>query len=114
MSNLYTQVDILLHPTLADTFGMAPLEAMSFEVPVIISNMKYCGFSEQLSKNQAVILENPKDEIELAEKIYFLYENVEDRKKIAANGYELSKKISWTNAFHTTLKAYDLISKQSK
>ena len=114
MSNLYNQVDILLHPTLADTFGMAPLEAMSFKIPVIISGVKYCGFSEQLSKNQAIFLENPKDEIELAEKINFLYQNDKVRKKIAANGYELSKKISWKNTLHSTLKAYDLISRQSR
>lgn len=108
MAKLYRQADILIHPTLADTYGMAPLEAMSFKLPVIISNMKYCGFSEHLSKNQAVILKNPKDEVELAEKINFLFENVEERIKIAQNGYELSKKISWEATLQKTLAAYNL------
>ena len=114
MANLYRQVDILIHPTLADTYGMAPLEAMSFKLPIIISNMKYCGFSEHLNKNQAVILKNPKDEIELAEKINFLFENIKERNKIAENGYELSKKISWEATLHKTLSAYNLITSQSR
>ena len=109
MANLYCQVDLLAHPTLADTFGMAPLEAMSVKLPVIISNMKYCGFSEYLNDSQALILDDPKDEIELASKINFLYENIEEREKIAQNGYELSKKISWENTLHKTLLAYNLI-----
>lgn len=114
MSNLYNQVDILIHPTLADTFGMAALEAMSFKLPVIISDVKYCGFSEKLRQNQALILKNPKDEIELAKKINFLLENENERKKIAKNGYELSKKINWESTLNKTLSAYNLIPKQSK
>ena len=114
MANLYCQVDLLIHPTLADTFGMAPLEAMSFKLPVIISNMKYCGFSEHINDTQALILDDPKDETELANKIDFLYENIEDRNRIAQNGFELSKKITWDNTLHQTLLAYNLINNSLK
>ncbi len=114
MANLYCQVDVLIHPTLADTFGMAPLEAMSFKLPVIISNMKYCGFSEHINDTQALILDDPKDETELANKINFLYKNIDERNKIAQNGFELSKKISWENTLDKTLAAYNLINNSLK
>jgi len=114
MANLYCQVDLLIHPTLADTFGMAPLEAMSFKIPVIISNMKYCGFSEHINDAQALILEDPKDETELASKIKFLYENIDERDRIAQNGFKLSKTFSWENTFHKTLSAYNLINNSLK
>ena len=109
MVNLYDQVDLLLHPTLADTFGMAPLEAMSRKLPVIISNIKYCGLSEHLNDSQALILNNPKDEIELASKINFLYENTDERNRIIQNGFELSTTINWDNTLHKTLVAYNSI-----
>ncbi|MDB9976036.1 glycosyltransferase family 4 protein [Candidatus Thioglobus sp.] len=107
MGSLYRQVDLLIHPTLADTYGMAPLEAMSLKLPIIISNMKFCGLSEYLNDSQAVILKNPIDEIEIASKIDFLYKNIDERLKIAQNGFEKSKTISWEKTLEKTLIAYN-------
>ena len=76
--------------------------------------MKYCGFSEHINDTQALILDDPKDETELANKIDFLYENIEDRNRIAQNGFELSKKITWDNTLHQTLLAYNLINHSLK
>ena len=106
MNSLYSEVDLLVHPTLADTYGMAPLEAMSMNIPVIISNMNFCGFSEHLDNLQALMLDNPRDENELAAKINFLYQNTNERVKIARNGYEKSKSISWENTLVNTLEVY--------
>ena len=107
MGSLYRQVDLLIHPTLADTYGMAPLEAMSLKLPIIISNMKFCGLSEYLNDSQAVILKNPIDEIEIASKIDFLYKNIDERLKIAQNGFEKSKTITWEKTLEKTLIAYN-------
>jgi glycosyltransferase involved in cell wall biosynthesis len=107
MDHLFNQVDLLIHPTLTDTYGMAPLEAMSAKLPVIISSMEYCGFSEHLSQNDALILDNPLDEIELANKIDFLYRNIDERNKIAQNGFRLSKTISWEATLNKTLSTYN-------
>jgi len=109
MGSLYSQVDLLIHPTLADTYGMAPLEAMSLKLPIIISNMKFCGLSEYLNDSQAVILKNPIDEIEIASKIDFLYKNIDERLKIAQNGFEKSKTISWEKTLEKTLLAYNKV-----
>jgi UDP-glucose:(heptosyl)LPS alpha-1,3-glucosyltransferase len=109
---IYPQVDILVHPTLSDTFGMAPLEAMSFKIPIIISNSKFCGLSEYLNNSQALFLENPKDEIELAKKISLLYENRNERIKLAHNGYAKSLELNWKNTLEKTLLAYNSITKK--
>ena len=114
MTSLYHNVDALIHPTLVDTYGMAVLEAMSAKLPVIVSNKNYCGFSEHLNDDQALILDNPKDAIELSEKINLLFSDVSFREAIASNGFDKSQTISWENTLKMTLLAYNIISKNKE
>jgi len=114
MTNLYKNVDALIHPTLADTYGMAVLEAMSSKLPVIVSNKKYCGFSEHLNNDQVLILENPRDEIELSKKINLIFSDIEFRETIAEKGYKKSQSINWENTLEKTLLAYNIVLKKSK
>jgi len=63
----YLAADVLVHPTLEDTFGMVVLEAMGHGVPVIVSAAQYCGIAASLQHlNQAWILPNPSDIADLA------------------------------------------------
>jgi UDP-glucose:(heptosyl)LPS alpha-1,3-glucosyltransferase len=58
----YTVADLLVHPTLEDTFGMVVLEAMAHAVPAIVSAERYCGFSSDLTNlKNAWILQDPLD-----------------------------------------------------
>jgi len=60
MTIVYTAADLLVHPTLEDTFGMVVLEAMSHAVPAIVSSAQYCGISAELThKENAWILQEP-------------------------------------------------------
>jgi len=62
MTLAYTAADLLVHPTLEDTFGMVVLEAMSHAVPAIVSSEQYCGISAELNHlNNAWILQDPLD-----------------------------------------------------
>jgi UDP-glucose:(heptosyl)LPS alpha-1,3-glucosyltransferase len=62
MTLAYTASDLLVHPTLEDTFGMVVLEAMSHAVPAIVSSELYCGISAELTHlNNAWILQDPID-----------------------------------------------------
>ena len=62
MTLVYTAADLLVHPTLEDTFGMVVLEAMSHAVPAIVSSEQYCGISAELTHlNNAWILQDPLD-----------------------------------------------------
>jgi UDP-glucose:(heptosyl)LPS alpha-1,3-glucosyltransferase len=62
MNDIYASADILLHPTLEDTFGMVVLEAMSFGLPVVVSSSEHCGIAADLQHGlNAFILADPKD-----------------------------------------------------
>jgi UDP-glucose:(heptosyl)LPS alpha-1,3-glucosyltransferase len=62
MQEVYVSADILLHPTLEDTFGMVVLEAMSYGLPVVLSQEKYCGVAADLQHEiNAVLLSDPLD-----------------------------------------------------
>ena len=62
MEQVYVSADILLHPTLEDTFGMVILEAMSYGLPVVVSQDKYCGLAAGLQHEaNAIILSDPLD-----------------------------------------------------
>ena len=106
MSELYPVTDTLIHPTLGDTYGMVVLEAMSHKLPVIVSSSEYCGFSEHLNNEEAVILNNPTDSQEISMSIQTLNNQLELRNKISENGFKKSKTINWGNTTNKTLKAY--------
>ena len=48
VAQYFSAADIYAHPTLNDSYGMAPLEAMSHGLPVVVS-FAYCGFAQYLS-----------------------------------------------------------------
>ncbi len=63
----YQAADIYVHPTLNDSFGMAPLEAMSFGLPVILSPAPWCGFAQYVrAGDEALVLSHPEHADELA------------------------------------------------
>lgn len=66
MEEVYVCADILVHPTLEDTFGMVVLEAMSYGLPVVVSQASYCGVAADLQHAiNARILSAPLDTDEL-------------------------------------------------
>ena len=62
----YESADCLAHPTLEDTFAMVVLEAMSYGLPVIVSDSRYCGISGLLQDGEnALIVADPLNLFEL-------------------------------------------------
>ena len=109
MDELYPVADAMIHPTLGDTYGMAPLEAMSHHLPVIISSKKYCGFSEHLNNTSAIILNHPNDVEEISKNINLIANQPDLCQTIAKNGFCQSEKINWNTTLNQTLKAYKKI-----
>ena len=69
----YWACDVLVHPTLEDTFGMVVLEAMSWARPVVVSAPEFCGISSHLTHGQeAWVLPNPEDVAQLSQAIQAL------------------------------------------
>ena len=112
MSELYPVADTLIHPTLGDTYGMVVLEAMSYKLPIIVSSDNYCGFSEHLDNEEAVILNNPTDPQEVSIGIQTLTNQLELRNKISENGFKKSQTINWENTKNKTLNAYETINRK--
>jgi len=106
MHNLYELCDILVHPTLEDTFAMSVLEAMINKIPVIVSSKKYCGIVEYLDNNEVLILDNPEDFRELEQKLNLLINNADLWKKLSINGFNKAKEFTWEKTFLQTLNSY--------
>ena len=96
VSPYYQAADVYVHPTLGDSFGMAPLEAMAHGLPVIVSCAKYCGFGEYVRHlHDAWILQDPQDAGEIVAGIAELCTNASTRARLLRHGAELVQSMSW-------------------
>jgi glycosyltransferase involved in cell wall biosynthesis len=92
----YQAADVYVHPTLMDSFGMAPLEAMAHGLPVVVSGPQYCGFSQYVTHmHDAWVLEDPKDPVQIAKGICELGTSAELRASFLLNSALLVERLSW-------------------
>lgn len=98
ISAYYQAADLCLHPTFNDSFGMAPLEAMSYRLPVIMSRGHYCGFAHYATHNEnALLLNDPHNALALQQAIERLLCETELVSSLQENAYLLAQKFSWEN-----------------
>lgn len=94
----YQAADLCLHPTFNDSFGMAPLEAMSHQLPVIMSQANYCGFAHYVThEHHALLLQDPHNAAELTQAIQRLLTDTVLTQQLAQQGHELALDFSWEN-----------------
>lgn len=92
----YCAADFLVHPTTEDTYAMVVLEAMAHGLPVIVSNMPYCGISAELGHNdQALILNDPHDAQALAKEITRLLTTPQLQNQLRLAGQIFASQRSW-------------------
>jgi UDP-glucose:(heptosyl)LPS alpha-1,3-glucosyltransferase len=97
VSPYYLAADIYVHPTLNDSFGMAPLEAMSFGLPVVLSPGPWCGFAQYVRDgHDAMVLSHPENDEELADFIMRINEDQEWRDKLIDGAAQVVERHSWT------------------
>lgn len=85
----YNEGDILLLPSYYESFGLAALEAMTYQLPVIASNTG--GIPSLVKDGINGYLIQPGDYKALAEKIDVLTDNPELRQKMGQEGYRIAK-----------------------
>ncbi|CAB3740702.1 glycosyltransferase family 4 protein [Achromobacter piechaudii] len=96
VAQYFAAADIYAHPTLNDSYGMAPLEAMSHGLPVVVSSPAYCGFAQYLSAGKdALILQDPRDGAQLAQALERLGSEPELRAALTERGLEIAREQSW-------------------
>lgn len=99
-SALYKNAEIFIYPSFYEGFGLPPLEAMSYGVPVICSNG---GSLKEIYANCALIFD-PKDSQELANKILRILKDKNLKQTLIAKGKTFSKNFSWEKSSHDFLQ----------
>jgi len=90
-ASLYKHADIFVYPSLYEGFGLPPLEAMSYGIPVICSTG---GSLKEIFEKHALMFE-PKNKELLKSHILKLINNPDSRQKLVQEGLEYSKQFTW-------------------
>jgi UDP-glucose:(heptosyl)LPS alpha-1,3-glucosyltransferase len=99
MESAYQAADMLVHPTLEDSYGMVVLEAMAHGLPVVVSAAPYSGIANDLTDGvNALLLKNPKDEAALAKAIGTLLGDANFSEKLSKNAAAFSIDHTWVKA----------------
>ena len=98
----YNAADIFLMPSLGESFGMMAIEAMASELPVIIFDNSALP-SVTLAPNVGILVKN-RDSLDLKEKIEYMINNEEERKKRGKLGKDLVKERYNINKYENKLK----------
>jgi len=106
VAELYSIADACVLPTLSDPFGMAPVEAMLFGVPVALSSSEYCGMAELIEHGEALIIRNPQNHQEIKEALLALM-NADLRSQLSQKGRVLASRLTWEATTAGTLSAYE-------
>lgn len=104
---LLKKADIFLYPSLYEGFGMPILEAMSFGIPVITSNIS----SMPEIAGKAALLVNPKNSEEIAKAIWQILINKKLKENLIKKGREQIKKFSWEKCARETLELLESLQK---
>jgi glycosyltransferase involved in cell wall biosynthesis len=92
--SFYAAADVLVAPSLEDSFNLPVLEAMACGLPCIVSPK--AGVSEWLTHGfNALLLRDPEDAGEIAEAIRVMAGGAQLRETLAENAVATAKKFSW-------------------
>jgi UDP-glucose:(heptosyl)LPS alpha-1,3-glucosyltransferase len=113
ISQYFAAADIFVLPTLYEPFGLVVLEAMASGLPVVVSET--AGAAELIEDGKdGLLVENPKNPEEIAEKINYLLENDSLRKRIGRNARKKAEKYPWSRTAEEMLKVFEEVAKNSQ
>jgi UDP-glucose:(heptosyl)LPS alpha-1,3-glucosyltransferase len=99
MESAYQAADMLVHPTLEDSYGMVVLEAMAHGLPVVVSAAPYSGIAQDLTDGvNALFLQKPKDVGALAVVIGHIQNDTNFSEKLSKNATEFAREHTWVTA----------------
>ncbi len=102
LANLYKKATLYVFPSLYEGFGLPPLEAMQYNLPVISSD-RTC-LPEILGDAAAYF--DPTDPHHLAQTAQLVIEDKNLSKKLAENSQKILQKYSWTSTTQKTQFTY--------
>lgn len=110
-SDYYAASDIYVLPTLSDPSPLSPLEAMAHGCATVMSCGQYNGAAEHIKNDEAILLEDPKNPIEIADAIKRLM-NPAIREQYANKGRELVGKLTWDRTANIVIQALEQSAKE--
>jgi UDP-glucose:(heptosyl)LPS alpha-1,3-glucosyltransferase len=103
----YRSADVLVHPTLEDTYAMVVLEAMSHGLPVVVSGPVFCGIAEDLQNGiEAIFLTDPRNPQEIASTIISVLDDPSNASRLVANGVKFANDHLWVTSALQYEKVY--------
>ena len=97
MEPVYRAADLLVHPTLEDSYAMVVLEAMAFGVPVVVSGPQYCGIAAHLQHGlDAYVVDDPRSEAALGAAIAAILNDAALRQSLASRGHAFAQRAHWS------------------
>ncbi len=102
---LYQNASLYVFPSLCEGFGLPPLEAMTFGLPVISSSAT-C-LPEILG--QAALYFNPENIEEMAEKIEQVLKEKKLQERLVREGWKKIEEYNWPETAQKTLEIYQAI-----
>lgn len=99
LSVFYRAADLLVHPTLEDSFGLVVLEAMVQKLPVLVSSSPYCGFIQNLKDEIHVkTIQDPRNSNQLYDLIHRVLNDLPLQNTLIENGFKIALSFSWEEA----------------
>ena len=96
---VYSAADLLVHPTLEDTYAMVVLEAMAHALPVVVSGPAHCGIARHLVHGQeALNVDDPTDDVRLAELVQDLVDQPAKARALGERARAFAATQSWEHA----------------
>ncbi len=102
VQEIYNMADLYVMPSVSEPFGIAPLEALNHDVPVLIS--KQSGVSEVLTH---VLKVDFWDVVEMANKIVAVLKYPPLRMTLREHGNFEVRKLRWADAARKCARVYD-------
>ena len=94
LADILASSSMLVFPSLAEGFGLPPLEAMRSGVPVIVSDLK---IHREICSDAALYF-NPESSIDLAKKIDLIFNNLDKKTTLISMGKNRSNFFHWANS----------------
>ena len=111
ISEYYAASDLFVFPTLYEPFGLVITEALASGLPVIVS--EFAGATDIMNDEcEGLLLKDPTNPKEIAEKVNVLVEDENLRKQMSRNARKTVEKYSWDEVARKILEIYEEVAKR--